>query len=174
MLAEEALRRRRTCRHFSDEPVDRALLDTLADAAHSAPTASNVAYRHVMIVDDPRVVEAVRVISPSLQSRPPALIVVLTDLELAIARIGPIGASASLIDSGAAGENVWLAATALGLGTQFTMISTMPGIRRVLDLPERFRVDLIMPVGHPRAGAARASGPRRSRPTHRNQFEHHA
>jgi nitroreductase len=153
----EALRRRRTCRDYLPDPVPRELLDRLVDAANRAPTASNVPYRHVMIVDDPSVIRAVRQISASLLANPPVLLVVFTDLRLAVERVGRVGHLSSSIDAGAAGENVWLAATTLGLGTQFTMISAMPGIRVILGLPDHCRVDLIMPVGYPRATA----GPKR-------------
>ncbi|MBX5442908.1 MAG: nitroreductase family protein [Solirubrobacteraceae bacterium] len=171
MELHDALARRRACRRFAPRPVERELLDRLAAAAHAAPTASNVPYRQVMVVDDPRVIRAVRQISPSLLAEPPALIVILTDVELAVRRVGPIGEASSLIDSGAAGENVWLAAIDAGLATQFTMISTMPGIRVVLGLPERMRVDLIMPVGHPAEGEPTGPVRRRRRPIHHDQFD---
>jgi nitroreductase len=59
-----------------------------------------------------------------------------------------VGERSSAVDAGAAGENVLHAATALGLGAQFTMISAMAGISTVLGLPPHCRVDLIIPVGH--------------------------
>lgn len=166
----EVLARRRTHRDYVQDPVPEELLEQLVDAANRAPTASNVPYRHVMIVDDPRVIRAIKQISASLLANAPALLILLTDLRLAADRIGRIGELSSMIDSGAAGENVWLAATDVGLGTQFTMISAMPGIRVILGLPDHYRVDLIMPVGF-----ARTTGKRRRlgvvfNPTHYNQY----
>lgn len=166
----EVLARRRACRDFLREPLPRETLEQLADAAQRAPTASNVPYRHVMIVDDPRVISAVKQVSAALLADPPALLVLFTDVRMAIERVGRVGLLSSAIDSGAAGENVWLAATDHGLGTQFTMISAMPGIRTVLGLPDHFRVDLIMPVGI----AGPAPRPRRQRrpatPLHYDQY----
>jgi nitroreductase len=146
------------------------LLGQLVEAANRGPTASNVPYRHVMIVDDPSVIRAIKQISAALLANAPALLILFTDLRLAVDRVGRIGQMSSMIDSGAAGENVWLAATDLGLGTQFTMISAMPGIRVILGLPEHYRVDLIMPVGF-----AQTTGKRRRlsvvlNPTHYNQY----
>jgi len=171
MDVERAAIRRRACRLYTDDPLPMELIARLADAAQRAPTASNVPYRHIMIVDDPRVVAAVRSISAALLANAPALLVVLTDVEQAIDRVGPIGEVSSLIDSGAAGENVWLLATELGIGTQFTMISAMAGIREVLRLPHNMRVDLIMPVGHPATNQPAANAPKRLKnPVHRNEF----
>lgn len=170
MELAELLRRRRACRSFRPEPVPRELLKRVADAAARASTASNVPYRELMIVDDPRVVRAIRQISPALQADAPALLIVMTDVAMAVERVGRVGEASSLIDSGAAGENAWLAALDAGLASGFTMISAMPGIRTILGLPERFRVDLIMPLGYPAMGAAPAQRGRRRTAVHVNQY----
>ena len=68
-----------------------------------APTASNVAYRHVMVVDDPRVITAIRQISAALLADPPALLILMTDVQMAVDRVGRVGELSSMIDSGAAG-----------------------------------------------------------------------
>jgi nitroreductase len=167
---EDVIARRRACRDYLPTPVPDELLDRLVDAARRAPTASNVPYRHIMIVDDPRVIRAIRAISAALLADPPALLILLTDVLMAVERVGRVGELSSYIDSGAAGENVWLLATELGFGSQFTMISAMPGIRTILDIPDRFRVDLIMPVGLPAPSGRRRSLARRATPVHRNQF----
>lgn len=123
-----------------------------------------------MVVDDPAIVRQVRLISATLLADAPAVLVVMTDLRLSVDRVGPVGVVSSAIDSGAAGENIWLAATALGLGSQFTMISAMTGIRVILGLPDHFRVDLIMPFGYRREAPSRRA-PTRIRPTvHWNTF----
>lgn len=167
---QSAIRRRRACRDFLPDPVSRETLELLVAAAQRAPTASNVPYRHVMIVDDLRVIRAVRMISAALLANPPALLILAIDIRMAIERVGRIGHLSSAIDSGAAGENVWLLATQLGLGTQFTMVSSMAGIRAILDLPEHLRVDLIMPVGLPAPVTRTKALPRTANPVYVNQY----
>jgi nitroreductase len=169
---ERALAERRACRNLLPKPVPTELLERLVAAGARAPVASNVPYRHVLVVDDPAVIRAVKYIHAALLSEPPALIVIAVDTALAVERVGRVGLLSSAIDSGAAGENVWLAATALGLGTQFTMISAMPGIRAILGLPDHFRVDLVMPVGFPDPSVTRARVRRAATPTHRNRYGH--
>jgi nitroreductase len=170
MELSEALRRRRSVRRYAPDPVPDELLQQLVDAANRAPTASNVPYREILVVDDRRIIRAIRQISPAMLADPPALLVILTDLRMAAERIGRVGEVCSLVDSGAAGENVLLAAVDLGLGAGFTMISAMAGIRVLLGLPEHIRVDLLIPVGYPAPGArGRGSGRPRFR-VHRNQY----
>jgi nitroreductase len=172
MELTEVLKQRRACRDFRDEPVPRELLRRVAAAAAKASTASNVPYRHVMIVDDPRVIRAIRQISPALQANAPSLIVLMTDVAMAVERVGRVGEVSSLIDSGAAGENAWLAAIDAGLASCFTMISAMPGIRTILELPDNFRVDLIMPVGYAADAAGPAGRRRPPTPVHLNRYGH--
>jgi nitroreductase len=165
----QALARRRTCRDFRPDPVPAEAIEQLLYAAGRAPTASNVPYREILVVDDPRVIRAVKQIHPALLGTPPLLLVIVTNLPLAEQRVGRIGRSSSLIDSGAAGENIVLAATDLGLGSQFTMISAMAGISRILSLPEHYRVDLVIPVGTPQESARTVKSNRAPSPVHRNQ-----
>lgn len=165
----DALAKRRTHRQFLPDPVDSKTVDRLLFAARRAPTASNVPYREVIVVDDPAVIRTVKQIHPAMLGTPPILLVIVTNIPLAVKRVGRVGELSSLIDSGAAGENILLAATDLGLASQFTMISSMAGIRRVLGLPDGYRVDLIIPIGHPVAGTPKTRSARPVAPVHHNQ-----
>jgi nitroreductase len=165
-----ALKNRRACRAFlKDAPPD-AAIGRILYAASRAPTASNRPYRQMILVDDPQVIRAVRMISPSLLADPPVLLVIFTDLSVATARTGRVGEISSLVDAGAAGENVLLAATALGLGSQFTMISAQAGIRVVLGLPDHMRVDLIIPLGLPDGPVRSVKAAPGADTVHHNQF----
>jgi nitroreductase len=170
MELDRVLVERRACRSLLPDQVPVDVLEQLVAAGKRAPIASNVPYRHVLVVDDPATIRAIKHIHAALLSDPPALIVIAVDTALAVERVGHVGLLSSAIDSGAAGENVWLAATALGLGTQFTMISAMAGIRAILGLPEHFRVDLLMPIGFPDRSAAAPRIRRAVTPVHRNRY----
>lgn len=166
----EVLAKKKACREFTDEPVSKDALDQLLRAAKRAPTASNIPYRHFILVDDARVIRAVRQMSPSFLANPPAIIVVFTDLRIALECTGRVAQFSSLVDAGAAGENILLAATDLGLGSQFTMISHMAGIRKVLGLPNHCRVDLIIPIGHPVEGARSSKARSGANMVYHNQY----
>jgi nitroreductase len=57
-LAE--LRRRRTVRHFSDRPVDRAIIDDCLLAAGTAPSGANLQPWHFVVVSDPDLKRQIR------------------------------------------------------------------------------------------------------------------
>lgn len=166
----DAFAQRRACREFLPDPVAPELVERLTYAVSRAPTASNRPYRHCIVVDDPAVIRAIRQISPAMLADPPLLIIIVTDATLAVERTGAIGEAASLIDAGAAGMNVLVAATALGLGSQFTMISAQAGIRTILDLPDSHRVDLMIPIGYPAAPVRSHRAPASANQVYRNQF----
>jgi len=168
----ETLARRRACREFTGETVSDAEIDRLLYAASWAPIASNRPYRHCIVVDDPAVIRAIRQISPSLQANAPLLIVIFSDLQTACTIVGKVADRCTAVDAGAAGQNVLLATTALGLGSQFTMISAMSGIRTILGLPQHCRVDLIIPVGHAVQAQPPVSAvaPKRGQRVFRNQY----
>lgn len=54
------VRRRRTVRHFSTEPVDRRLIETCLLAAGTAPSGANLQPWHFSVVGDPAVKKQIR------------------------------------------------------------------------------------------------------------------
>jgi nitroreductase len=54
------LRRRRTVRHFSDRPVDRAIIEDCLLAAGTAPSGANLQPWHFVVVSDPALKRQIR------------------------------------------------------------------------------------------------------------------
>ncbi len=137
-------------RAFTDEAVDREVLDRLAWAAGRAPMGGAELVRRIIVVSDPAMVRTVRQVTPSFLANAAAIIVICTDLERAEAAMGRQGRDIlSLVDAGAAAENIALAAPALGVGICFVRSANDAALREVLDLPERVRPDILVGVGHP-------------------------
>lgn len=148
----EAIRRRRMHRSFAPDPVDDEALARLVWAAGKAPMGGAELVRRLVVVTDAALVRTVRQVTPSLLADAPALILVCTDLERAEASMGLQGRDVlSLVDAGAAAENIALAAPALGLGVCFVRSSNEAALREVLELPEHVRPDILVAVGHPAA-----------------------
>ena len=157
-------------RRFSDEPVSEDVLAQLVRAAALAPMGGNELVRRLIVVTDPRVVKTVRDVTPSFLANAAALIVVCTDLDRAEVSMGRQGREIlSLIDAGAAAENVALAAPALGVGISFVRSVNDSALREVLELPEHVRPDILIGVGHPAATPSPAA-PRRDPVVFRDRF----
>lgn len=137
------------CRNFEERPVEREKLEALLYAAGRAPQGGNMPVREFMIVDDPRRVRLLRGVTPSFLANAPAILVICTDLAKAEEVMGAQGMEVlSLLDAGAAAENVALAAVELGLGVSFVRSATERAAKRVLGLPDRYRVDILIGVGY--------------------------
>ena len=146
----EALKKRRAVRHFKPDTIPEEVLRKLVYAARRAPTGGNVPYRRTMVVNDQKTIALLKHVCPGILSDPAALIVIYTDLMVA-EKLGRLGREVtSLIDAGAAAENVALAAIALGLGTCFTKSYSETGVREILSIPDEYRTEVIMQLGYPR------------------------
>jgi nitroreductase len=165
----EAMRRRRMHRAFTPAPVDRHLLDRLVYAAGRAQ-AVRADIRHLIVVDDRRLVRTMRQACPGFIANAPALIAVCSDLERAEALVGSRGVEVvTRLDSGAAAGYVALAAVAVGLGVCTVTSWTEVAVRAVLALPEHIRPDVLVAIGHPVPNPPRAV--RRFEPVvHENSF----
>jgi len=146
----EALRRRRMHRAFTADPVSEEVLAELTWAATRAPMGGNELVRRIVVICNPAVVRTVREVTPSFLADSPAILLICTDLERAEAAMGRQGRDIlSLLDAGAAAQNVALAATALGLGVCFVRSVNEAALRAVLNLPENVRPDILIGIGHP-------------------------
>src|SRR2546427_2903075 len=136
----ESIRKRRFHRSFTSEPVDEELLARLVWAAGRAPMGGNELVRRIVVVTHPGVMRTVRQVTPSFLANSPAVIVICTDLERAEASMGVQGRDVlSLVDAGAAAENVALVAVALGLAACFVRSSNDVALQEVLGLPRNVR-----------------------------------
>jgi nitroreductase len=166
----DAMRKRRMHREFTDQPVSRRALDQLVYAAGRAQ-AVRADIRHLIVVDDRRLVRTMRQACPGLIANAPALIAICSDLERARALVGSRGVDVvSRLDSGAAAGYVALAALELGLGVCTVTSWTESAVQAVLGLPEHIRPDVLVAVGHPVPQPPRAM--RRFEPAvHLNRFD---
>ena len=187
------VRRQRACRAFSDEPVDDELVARVLDAATFAPSAENRQPWEFVVVRDARTRAqlgelterawnaggrefALTRLDDKLMTdvdagatggvaAAPVMVVVCADTERGLVQTVP----SSIFP---ATQNLLLAATALGLGSALTTITTAfaAELRALLDLPEHLVPVAILPLGWP----ARALGPPRRDPfaqhTHRERY----
>jgi len=171
------LRRRRTVRHFSDQPVDRAVIERCLLAAGTAPSGANLQPWHFVVVSDPETKHRIRVAAEAEEKefysgRAPkewleALAHIGTDhnkpfLETAPFLIAVFAERYGIAEDGSqikhyyVNESVGLATGMLisaihhaGLASLTHTPSPMGFLNEVLDRPERERPFLLLVVGHP-------------------------
>jgi len=153
----DILKKRRMIRQFKKEPLSDDILNKLIYAGLRAPTGSNLPYRKLMVVKDPRIIRLMHYIAPGyMEGDPSAMIIVYTDLSVALSNGNKAhGYWYSRVDAGAAAENIHLAAVDLGIGSAFFTSMSAEGLRVLLGMPEYCRPEIVVRLGHPGANLAK-------------------
>ena len=144
---------RKSVRSFTEQPVDRADLDTLVKLAMAAPTGKDMRPWQFIIIDDAAVLkklcDALPKMDPLKQAK--AAIVVCGDSTVTDKEGRP--SNAWMLDCSAATENALLAAESMGLGAVWLGVypygDRVPTVQRTLELPEKIIPLNIIAVGHP-------------------------
>jgi iodotyrosine deiodinase len=170
------MRRRRSCRQFSDQPVPRNLIETLVAVAHTAPSGANRQPWHFVAVDDPELKREIRIAAEkeeheSYTHRMPAtwlnaLEPLGTDEHKPFLEIAPwlvivFQRTWEYIDGqkqpnyypmesvGLAAGMFLTACHLAGLATLTHTPSPMKFLREILQRPENEKPYLLIPVGYP-------------------------
>jgi len=153
---------RKSVRHYTDQPLSEAQIETLLRAGMAAPSAMNVQPWSFIVVTDTAV--RAKLVSSRVNrmyAEAPCLIVVCGD-EVMLRKPHDAPADAPLearpndnwsIDCSAVTENILLAAHALGLGAVWTACWPYPErygvVKEVLGIPENVMPLSVIPVGYP-------------------------
>jgi nitroreductase len=143
MEALEAIKQRRSVRKFRADSVDRALLEQLVDCGRLAPTAMGKEPWEFVVVteaDMRKRIAGTTDYGKFIAEAPACVAVFCKDVKY------------YLEDGCAATENILVAAAALGLGACW-VAGDKKGyaekVRRMLGVPEGYRLVSLLPVGHP-------------------------
>ena len=137
---EEVLEKRRSIRKYKDTPVSKEKILKMLEAARVAPSASNRQPWHFVVVENKETIK--KLAKQDWAAGAPVMIVGLADQAAS-----PNWCSNDL---GIAFEHIVLAATNLGLGTCWMgQTGREELVRRLLDIPDSFKVVAVLPVGVP-------------------------
>jgi nitroreductase len=153
----DLVNKRQSVRKYLDKPVEREKVERCLEAARLAPSANNSQPWSFIVIDDPKLKEAVarktfdRVISFnqfSLQA--PVLILLLSEKPSFFSRVGSAvkDKQFSLIDIGITAEHLCLQAVEEGLGTCMLAWFNEKGVKKLLNIPQQIRIELIITMGY--------------------------
>ena len=157
-------RTRQSVREYLNKSVEREKIERCLEAARFAPSARNSQPWKFIVIDEPKLKEAVarktfdRIISFnrfSLQA--PVLIILISERPSITSKIGEAikDKQFSLIDIGIAAEHLCLQATEGGLGTCILVWFDEMEVKKLLDIPKVERVELIITMGYPASSEIR-------------------
>lgn len=156
----DLVKTRQSVRKYMDKPVEKEKIERCLEATRLAPSASNSQPWSFIVVDDPKLKEAVaketfsQLISFnrfSLQA--PVLIVLISERPGLLIKVTESikDKQFSLIDIGIAAEHLCLQATEEGLGTCMLGWFNEKGVKKLLNIPPSKRVELIITMGYPKS-----------------------
>lgn len=141
-----AIRAARATRSYADDPVPKAELEALVDAARRAGSGHNrQPWRFVASTDREWLDELAGFgdFTTPLRDAPAGLVVAVAETD------SHYRLEHNVFDCGQAAQNVTLAATARGLGTCPQGLGDREGAADFLDLPDGFRPLMAYAVGYP-------------------------
>ncbi len=164
----EAIRNRRSIRHYKTDPLDDKTVQTVLEAAHWAPSWGNIQCWRFITVRDPAIKSQVAdtltkitidnelVENAASKAIKQAPILIVLCAETSKAGCGPDGTPVTdkgeywyMFDIALAMENLTLAAHALGLGTVIVGNFDAAGAAKILEVPSGFCVVTMTPLGIP-------------------------
>ena len=154
----DLVKKRESTRKYSNRPVPRELIDQCLEAARLAPSACNSQPWSFIVVDDEETRNQVAEASMSglysmnkFAETAPVIIVAITEKSIYAARMGGMlrGVKYNLIDIGIACDHLTLQATELGLGTCWLGWFNERAIKKVLNLPRKTQIDVVLTMGYP-------------------------
>jgi nitroreductase len=137
----EAIRRRRSVREYTGEPIRREDLETIVDAGRLAPSGYNTQPWDFVVITERDMIEQLKVASLWME-KAGAIIAVVMDPSSPWWRE----------DGSAAIENMLIAATALGYGSCWLQGYTTPSeeeFKTLLGIPGEKRLLTLVPIGVP-------------------------
>jgi len=154
----DLVKARQSVREYLSKEVEREKIERCLEAARLAPSANNSQPWSFIVVEDPRLKDAVarntfdKLISFnrfSLQA--PVLILIISERPSFFSRIGSAikDKQFSLIDIGITAEHFCLQATEEGLGTCMLGWFNEKGVKKLFNIPLSKRVELIITMGYP-------------------------
>jgi nitroreductase len=154
----ELIRARRVIRNLTDQPVQRTQLVKILEAARWAPCGGNRRVNRYVVIQDPETLRLIRMVSPGMYQRPPALVLICIDWKQVEEYEIVKEDSVLYIDIGTAMENMMLAAHAIGLGTGPVTSFSKEAVRVLLNLPQHLSPELFLYVGYAAPGSQFAMG----------------
>jgi nitroreductase len=141
MDALEAIRKRRSVRKYTGDPIPREDLEKIVDAGRLAATGSNRQPWDFVVVTDREMIDQLKV-AAGWMDKAGAIVAVVMD-----------PSSRWWVEDGAAAvENMLIASTALGYGSCWLEGYTLPReeeFKKLLGIPEKKRLLTLVPIGVP-------------------------
>ncbi len=146
----EVIKKRRSIRKYQYREVEDEKLQKVLDAAHLAPSAKNIQPWKVIVVEDKELREelAKAAYGQEYLSQAPCVIVMCVNENECYRQHGDYMTSFA-VDGAIFIDHLTLAACAEGLGTCWIAKFNEMQVKKLLNIPDPYRVVVMTPLGYP-------------------------
>lgn len=148
MSVMEAIRTRRSVRAYQDKDIPRETLEEILNAARLAPSARNKQKWNFVVVTDENIKQKL-VPAANNQKFVGQAPVVIAGVALEPAHVMSCDVPAYAVDLAIAMDHITLVAAEKGLGTCWIGAFSQQKAREVLEVPEKYKIVELMPLGYP-------------------------
>jgi nitroreductase len=148
-----AILTRRSIRDYTPHPVSEETIKLLLEAGLSAPSAMDERSTELVVINDRKILDEIHSFNPnpkSFQLKKATVAILVCGNQ---AKEKDKGKGYWMLDGAVAGENILIAANALGLGAVWTAIypyqDRIAKVQKLLNLPEQVIPLNIIPIGYP-------------------------
>ncbi|MDD8020370.1 MAG: nitroreductase family protein [Acidobacteriota bacterium] len=158
MTLDHIIQSRRSIRRYLPQPVEREKIMACLEAARLAPSAENVQPWRFLVMDEPDLKDRVAreafsgiYAASRFAAAAPVLVLMMARLDILANNLGRLvqGTQFYLLDLGIAGEHFVLKAEEQGLGTCWIGWFNLRAVRKLLDIPKKYRLVTMLSVGYP-------------------------
>lgn len=143
-----AIRTRRSIRSYLDRPIEDEKLEAVLEAGRLAPSASNLQEWRFVVVRDEGTRQKLTLAARGQRFVGQAPVVIVA-CALITDHVMPCGQVSYPIDLAIAVDHMTLKAVEEGLGTCWIGAFDEGEVKRILGIPERVRVVVLLPIGYP-------------------------
>ena len=151
----ELISKRQSERQYDSRPVEPEKIMQCIEASRIAPSACNAQPWKFIIVDEPELRKQVADATASMGMNKfaveaPVIVAIVLEKPNAMSKIGSVlkGKEYTLMDIGIATTHFCLQATELGLGTCIIGWFNEKKVRKLLQIPSKKRIPLLLSVGY--------------------------
>jgi len=151
MELESVIKKRQSIRAYKNRPVPEEKLQKVLEAARLAPSASNrQPWKFVVVKEDKRRQEIAQAANYQtfVGEAPVVIAAIATNTE----HVMSCGVPSHPVDLAIAVDHMTLAAANEGLGTCWIGAFSQEKVKKILKIPERYRVVALLPLGYPKEG----------------------
>ena len=148
MDVKKVIQKRYSCRSYKDTPVSEEKLRSILEVARLAPSASNrQPYKFIIVKDKEKRKKLAEAAAGQNFIAEAAIIIAGVSLEPE--KIMSCGVPTYAVDIAIAMEHIALQACTEGLGTCWIGAFSQQEVKKILEIPEEYKIVALMPLGYP-------------------------